>query len=79
MSILTATPAAVNFDLPADAPEADEYRPTAGPDFIPSPADDAAASALFNGEDSEPTDADWDAMAEESAAMDRACLGCYAF
>ncbi len=79
MSILTATPAAVNFDLPALAPEADEPLPTAGPDFIPSP-DDAAASALFNGDEADgPSDAEWDAMDEESAAMDRACLGCYAF
>jgi hypothetical protein len=80
MSILTFAPAAVNFAFPATpaVEVADDFRPTAGPDFIPTTDEDAEASELLNGDvgDHEP---DYDALAEESAMMDRYCLGCYAF
>jgi hypothetical protein len=69
---------AVNFDLSAVAPEADDFRPTAGPDYIPTAEEEAEAAELLNG-DYEPTDAEWEEMAEDAAAMDRVYLGCYAF
>jgi hypothetical protein len=82
MFIFVAAPAeinptpAVNFGLPAVATEADEFRPTAGSDFVPTPEEEAEAAELLNGDEPEP---DWDTLAEESAMMDRHCLGCYGF
>ena len=77
MSILTLPASVVNFDFAAIVPlvEADDYRPTAGPDFMPTAEEEAEAAALLNDE----PEPDWDALAEDSAAMDRVCLGCYAF
>ncbi len=77
MSILILFDSPVNFDFPAEAPEIDDFRPTAGPDFIPTPEEEAEAGELLNGD--EPTDADWDARADESAAMDAVCSCHYAF
>jgi hypothetical protein len=59
------------------APVSDDYRPTAGPDFIPTSEEDAEAVELFNipDHDSEPTDAEWDARADDAYAMDRVCSG----
>ncbi len=56
----------------------DDYRPTAGPDFIPTAEEEAWAAEQLNG-DSGPTDAEWDLMAEESAAMDAHEAGNHAF
>ena len=65
MSTLTATSPFVNFDLPAEASETDDYRPPVGPDFVPTAAEEAEAAELRNAED-EP---DWDAMAEDAYAL----------
>jgi hypothetical protein len=78
MSILTAPASAVNFDLADLADEPDDFRPTAGPDNIPTAEEEAESAELLNA-DHEPTDAEWDARAEEALAMDRVCSGCYAF
>lgn len=75
MSILAAIPAAVNFDLLVIVAEpADDFRPTAGPDFTPTAEEEVEAAELFNAGD-EPNDADWDAMAKDAYAMDRVCSG----
>ncbi len=67
MSILTLPALAVNFDFAvnAPAPEADDFRPTAGPDFIPTPEELAEAAELLNDE-GEP---DWDALADDAHAL----------
>jgi hypothetical protein len=79
MSTLTAILPAVNFAFPATraVEVADDFRPTAGPDYTPTAEEEAEAAELLNADeaDSEP---DWDAMAEDAAMMDRYCLGCYA-
>jgi hypothetical protein len=51
-------------------------RPSTPPTIRPQ--EEAEAAKLLNGDegDSEP---DWDALAEDSAMMDRYCLDCYAF
>jgi hypothetical protein len=51
MSILTLPAVPVNFDFAADAPKADDCRPTAGPDFIPSVEEEAEAAELLNGDE----------------------------
>jgi hypothetical protein len=73
MSILTAIPEAVNFDFAPSivAEPDDEHRPTAGPDFIPTPEEEAQAAELLNGDD-EP---DWDTWADDAMALDSVCLG----
>jgi hypothetical protein len=82
MFIFAAAPAEVNptpaiaFALPAPADEADDFRPSAGPDFIPTAEEEAEAAALFNGDDFDVrTDAEWDEMAKDAAAMDAVCSG----
>jgi hypothetical protein len=82
MFIFAAAPAEVNstpaivFALPALANEAEDFRPTAGPDFTPSLDEEAEAAALFNGDDFDVrTDAEWEEMAEDAAAMDAVCSG----
>ena len=62
------------------APEADERRPTAGPDFVPTLEEVAEAAELIHGNDGgsfdlDPTDAEWDAMAEDAQHLDAACSG----
>ncbi len=49
---------------PVDA----DHRPTAGPDFVPSAADEAAAAELFRDDSS-------DALADDAAALDALCSG----
>ena len=73
MSILTLPAPVVNFDFAVIAPEAEEYRPTAGPDFYPTADEEAEASELLN--DPEPSDAQWEEWAEDAFAMDRVCSG----
>jgi hypothetical protein len=77
-SILVVAALHVSFDLPALAPEADEFRPTAEPDFVPTFEEEAEAAKLLNAHD-EPTDAEWDARAEEALALDRVCYGYYVY
>ena len=48
----------------------DDYRPTAGPDFTPTPEEEAEAAELLN--DDEP---DWDALADDAMALDVVCSG----
>jgi len=76
MSILTAFPVAVNFEFPAvPAVEvADDFRPTAGPDYIPSADECDEAAALF-GDDDEPTDAGWDRRADDALALETVSRG----
>ena len=74
MTILTSAPAAVNFDFASITPAAlvaDDYRPTAGPDFVPTPEELAEAAELLN-DDGEP---DWDSLAEDAMALDLVCSG----
>ena len=69
MTILDPIPAAVNSDAPADADAPAEPEPT-GPETA-----DARWWAEQNEEwDSEP-EPDWDARADEAAAVDRLCDG----
>jgi hypothetical protein len=63
MSILTASVPIVNFDFPS--PDPDEYRPTAGPDFTPTPEELEEAAWLLNSD--EP---DWDTLAKDDLALD---------
>lgn len=80
MFIFAAAPADVNptpavvFALPAVAPEADESRPTAGPDFTPTAKEEAEAAELLNGDD-EPDDAYWDARADDAHSLDAVSSG----
>ncbi len=74
MSILTLAAVAVNFDFSADTDEADDFRPTAGPDFTPTPEEEAEAAELLNGDD-EPSDAEWDRRADDAHALDVVCSG----
>ncbi len=69
MSILAAPAPIVNFDFPAVATEADDFRPTAGPDYIPTAEEEAEAAELLNGDDAEPDDAYWDARADDAHAL----------
>jgi hypothetical protein len=58
----------VNSALPIIAPAvevADDYRPTTGPDFTPTPEELAEAAELLNDE-GEP---DWDALADDAHAL----------
>ena len=79
MTILTLPAPVVNFDFAVIAPavETDDYRPTAGPDFTPTLEEETEAAELLNGDDAdaEPTDDEWEAMAEAAYAMDRVCSG----
>jgi hypothetical protein len=52
-------------------PEADDYRPTAGPEFTPTPEEEAEAAELLNGND-EP---DWDVLADDAMVLDAVCSG----
>jgi hypothetical protein len=65
MSILILPVLFVNFDFDFAAPDADDFRPTAGPDFTPTPEELAEAAELLNVE-GEP---DWDALADDSHAL----------
>ena len=51
--------------------DADEYRPSAGPDFTPTADEEAEAVELLNG-DVEP---DWDGLADDATALDAVCSG----
>ncbi len=75
MSILTAPAPVVNFDFADVAPEAEESRPTAGPDFAPTPEEEAEAAELLNGDVAEPDDAYWDARADDAHALDMVSSG----
>ena len=57
-------------------PEPDDYRPPAGPDFTPTPEEEAEAVELLNnaGVPGLP-DPNWDAKAEDAFAMDRVAAG----
>lgn len=64
----------VNSTLPATVPAvevADDYRPTAGPDYIPTREEEAEAAELLN-DDGEP---DWDSLAVDAMALDIVCSG----
>lgn len=78
MSILAAFPTAVNFEIATAniAPEADGFRPTAGPDYIPTAEEEAEAAELLNGDDFPAYgDDDLEEMALASYAMDRISSG----
>ena len=60
--------------------ESDDFRPTPDPDFTPTDEDEAEAVELLNGNGESDdfdtrTDAEWEAMAEDAAAMDAVCSG----
>ena len=72
MTTIAPIASVVNFTLLTPAVEVvDDYRPTAPPEFTPTPEEEAEASELLNGE-SEP---DWDSLAEDSMALDLVCSG----
>ncbi len=58
-------------------PEPDDFRPTAGPEFAPTAEEETEAAELLNtpDDDPEPTDAEWDARADDAHAIDRVCSG----
>ena len=83
MSMLTYYAPIVNFDVPIIA---DEPRPTAGPDFVPSDADHVEAAHLLNshgddflGEDERAMEAltipDFDYFAELAHEAERIAAG----
>jgi hypothetical protein len=60
--------------------ESDDFRPTPDSDFTPTVEEEAEAVELLNGNGNGDdfdtrTDAEWDALAEDSAAMDAVCSG----
>ena len=69
MSILTLETPAVNFDFPIVA-DADEPRPTAGPDFTPSADDRAEAVAILNASATDYWPAGWPDLMEVSTVSD---------
>ena len=78
MSILTLPSFLVNFDFAAIAPlvEADDHRPTAGPDFTPTAEEEAEAAEPLNEDDfGVRTDDEWEAMANDAHALDVVCSG----
>jgi hypothetical protein len=60
--------------------ESDDFRPTPDSDFTPTDEEEAEAVELLNGSGNGDdfdtrTDAEWEAMAEDAAAMDAVCSG----
>ena len=82
MTILTASAPVVNFDpadAPTTAPESVESRPSYDFGYYPDLEEERDARELFGAEDDdEPTDADWDAMAEDAMHLEMACSGHWA-
>jgi hypothetical protein len=61
-------------------PESDDNRPTPEPEVVPTDEEEAEAVELLNANDEDDdfdtrTDAEWEAMAEDAAAMDTVCSG----
>jgi hypothetical protein len=51
--------------------DADDYRPSVGPDYIPTSEEEAEAAELLNNE----IEPDWDSLAEDALALDIVCSG----
>ncbi len=88
MSILTLPAPARNVNPAASADPRDSWpdwtdsdRWELGPesdDFAPTPEDEAEAAELLNG-DGEPSDADWDCLAEDALHLEMVCSGLLPF
>ena len=62
------------------APDPDTNRSKSDPEFAPTLEEEAEAAGMIHGNegepfDIEPTDAEWEAMAEDAQALDAACSG----